>query len=102
MKLRLAAVCAASCFAIAAPAFAMAPITATLAAPAGSTCQPIAGGLTWHCAQSACVSDDAEVANMAVSTCKQLARHVGRITAFTAGARSLTADQLSECNSVVH
>jgi hypothetical protein len=102
MKLRLAAVCVASCFAMAAPAFAFTPITATLASPATAATQPIAGGVTWSCSASACVANEAERVNMAVSTCKQLARHVGRIAAFSAGSRSLTADELTQCNSVVH
>jgi hypothetical protein len=102
MNLRIAAVCVASCFALATPAFATVPITATLVAPVARDSRPITGEAVWFCSASSCVTNQIEIFDLTVNTCKQLARRVGHIASFSAGARSLTADQLTQCNAVVH
>ena len=99
MKFRIAAACAALSL-IASPAFAYVPITATLATPATSASEPIIDGLIWRCAAETCQARQADRFHFGVSTCKALARRVGRISAFTAGSRSLSAEELEQCNSV--
>ena len=99
MKFRIAAACAALSL-VASPAFAFVPITATLATPAASPSEPIIDSLIWRCAAASCQARQADRVHFSVSACKGLARRVGRISAFTAGSRSLSAAELEQCNSV--
>lgn len=68
---------------------------ATIAAPVGAT-RAEAGGVTWTCAQSGCSAEAGAAPPLAV--CRDLAKRVGRVAAFTAGSIAFTAEELRRCN----
>lgn len=101
MITRLSAACAATAFCVlgAGAANATVPITATLAAPVAQAARIVAGGAVWHCEGSTCVAGSADRTTMSVDTCKDLARHAGRVTAFSSQLRTLDAASLDRCNA---
>lgn len=68
---------------------------ATLAAAATAD-RAIAGSVVWRCNDTSCTAPrgDSRPAIM----CARLVREVGTVTAFAAGDRALTAEELARCN----
>ena len=88
---------AAAIAALALPAFADSTWTAKLAAPTSQT-NFMAADLNWACDKSACQSTSDTSNADYFAACRQVARRVGVLTAFT-GAKPFTADQLAKCNA---
>jgi hypothetical protein len=88
---------AAAVAALAMPAFADSTWTAKPAAPTSET-SFVAADVIWTCDKSACQStSDTSNADYSAA-CRQVAKRVGVLTAFT-GAKPFTADQLAKCNA---
>jgi hypothetical protein len=99
MKLRLATACALASFALAGSAFADARVSATLEAPAPAKVKVIAAHALFVCKDATCVAAIAPDDAAAVAGCKDLAKKVGRLSAYGSESRSLTAEQLATCNA---
>ena len=70
---------------------------AELSAPvAKSKARPIASGTVWKCAENACTAGEAS--SRPAIVCARLAKEVGPLTSFTAGGKTLEADDLARCN----
>ena len=82
MKLTLATACAVLSLSFAGAALADGPITATLAAPQAGHAKLIAAHMVWNCEGAACVTPSARDDAASVSACKDLAKQVGRLTAY--------------------
>lgn len=68
---------------------------AQLAAPAPEA-RPIASGVAWKCADNACTAG-AGTSRPAI-VCARLAKEVGKVEAFAAGGKELSAEELARCN----
>jgi hypothetical protein len=69
---------------------------AELTAPAASG-QTLAGGLVWQCAETACAAPKGT--SRPAIVCARLAKEVGPVSTFTAGGKSLEAEDLARCNA---
>lgn len=69
--------------------------TAEFAAPAAEK-TAIIGGVVWQCTGTTCLA--AKASSRPATMCKRVARELGEITSFTAGEKSLQADELASCN----
>ncbi|MFN6934354.1 MAG: CC_3452 family protein [Tsuneonella sp.] len=58
--------------------------------------RPIASGLVWKCAESACTAGEAS--SRPAIVCARLAKEVGPLTSFSAGGKALEAEDLARCN----
>jgi len=99
MKRSLATACAVFSLSLAGAALADGPITATLAAPQAGHAKLIAAHLVWNCDGAACVTQFARDDAASVSACKDLAKQVGRLTAYAGQGRSLDEGALAKCNA---
>ena len=99
MKLRLATACALATFALAGSAFAEARISATLEAPKAAKTKLIAAHAVFVCQDASCVAGVAPDDSASVWGCKELAKKVGRLSAYGNEYRSLTTEQLASCNA---
>lgn len=77
-------------------AFANTPMVATLAAPTIAQKQ-ILGSVIWRCADTTCTSTSAPTASD-VSSCREVARRFGIITAFASKDGNLSEADLEKCN----
>ena len=82
---------------VAAPAFASSEWTAT-PAKAASKQGFVAGSVIWSCDSSGCRSTSDTSGADALTSCRELSRQVGQITAFSANGRVFTAEKLTSCN----
>lgn len=74
-------------------------VTVKLATPlATPNSAVIALNTAWNCAGDTCVGM-LDRKNPAVRDCRQIARVVGPVTAFTVGAKSLDAAGIAACNA---
>ena len=80
--------------AMAGPAF-----TATLETPVEKAEKIVAAKALWSCSEASCnaVLDRKTVK---VSTCKKVAKEVGKLAEFSNGKDSLSAEDLERCNAV--
>jgi hypothetical protein len=99
MKLTLATACAVFSLALAGAACADTSISATLAAPQTAHAKLIAAHAVWNCEGATCFAQIAPDDSASVSACKDLAKQVGPLTAYSAGAKSLDAGALAKCNT---
>ena len=99
MKHALAAACAALSFSFAGAAFADSQINATLAAPQSTPLKLIAASAVWNCLGDTCSAGVAPDDAVGVSGCKELAKQVGRLTAYTFDHKSLDDKSLARCNT---
>jgi hypothetical protein len=99
MKHALAAACAAFSFSFAGAAFADSQIDATLQSPQSSPLKLIAASAVWNCQGDTCSAGMAPDDAVGVSGCKELAKQVGRLTAYTFDHRSLDEKSLAKCNT---
>jgi len=99
MKLHLAAACAVLSLA-AGPAFAEGRVSATLETPTAAKTKLIVAHSVFVCDGATCVAgvghDDAQ----GLAGCKELARKVGRVSAYSGEFKTLDADALAACNAV--
>jgi hypothetical protein len=102
MKLRtFAAACVlAISFANAGAALAADPVVAKLQQPVAAKTKVIAGGAQFVCEGGACVATAPSSKTYALTTCKDLAKSFGAITAFGAEQKQLDDQRLAQCNSV--
>jgi hypothetical protein len=72
-------------------------VTAKLEAPVAARTKVIAGNSVWTCEGDTCRA----YVNRAINarTCGELAREVGRVSAFDASKRSLASEDLARCNT---
>jgi hypothetical protein len=78
---------------------------ATLQAPISKPAQAIAGGAEWNCQGSSCATQVDPDSNaytdiFAVSSCEQLVKTAGPVSAYSRDGKTFTATQLDHCNSV--
>lgn len=101
MKLQtLAAMCSAvATLTIAGAAFADDAVTVKLEAPVAAKTKVIAGGAVFLCEADACVASTTTSRTFAASTCKDLAKSVGRVSAFTGPRKALDGGKLEACNT---
>ena len=98
MKIQALALAAALTMA-AGSAFAEDTAQATLKTPVSATVQAIAGGATWSCQGSTCVTTSETVGDtLSVWSCKTLVKTVGPVSSYSLGAKSLTPAQVERCN----
>ncbi len=53
----------------------------------------------WSCVASTCGSGGAPEESFSVPSCKELAKKVGKITAFGDDRHKMSAEELEKCNS---
>jgi hypothetical protein len=99
MKHALATACTVLSFSFAGAAFADSQISATLATPQSTPQKLIAASAVWNCEGGSCVAGVAPDDALGVSGCKELAKQVGRLTAYTFDNRSLDDKSLARCNT---
>ena len=99
MKLAIATVLAA--ISLAGSVFAETTVTATLDSAQAGASKFIAADAVWNCAGTTCVATLAPDSAAGVSGCKELARQIGHITAYSSDMRSLDAKALERCNIAV-
>ncbi|MEO8927127.1 MAG: hypothetical protein ABI306_08175 [Caulobacteraceae bacterium] len=99
MKLALATACAVFSLSLAGAACADGRITATLEAPQAGHAKLIAAHAVWNCEAGTCVAGMAPDDAASVSACKDLAKQVGRISAYAADRKALDAGALARCNT---
>jgi len=96
----LPAACAAlSALALAGAALAGEPVTAHLQQPVLAKTKIVAGGAMFVCQGDACVAGASDSRTFAVAACKDLARAVGPVTAFTRNSRAFGGGLLDRCNA---
>ena len=98
MKHALATACAVLSFSFAGAAFADSQISATLASPQSAHVKLIAASAVWNCEADSCFAGIAPDDAIGVSGCKELAKQVGRLTAYTFDGKSLNDKALAKCN----
>ena len=96
MKLAIATCIAA--ISLAGSAFADTSLTATLASP-GAPAKFIAAHAVWNCQGSTCVASIAPDDSAGVSGCKELVKHIGKVSSYTGDAKSLDSKGLDKCNT---
>ena len=84
---------------LAGTAIAAAPVSATLQAPLSTKSRVVAGGAVWTCEGSSCVAPSAIERTVSVSSCRELTKVVGAVSAFGNEAKMLDADSLARCNA---
>ena len=99
MKHALAAACAVFSLSFAGAALADTQIAAKLEAPQSSPLKLIAASAVWNCLGDTCSAGLAPDDAIGVSGCKELAKQVGRLTAYTFGSKSLDDKSLARCNT---
>ncbi|MFS0737303.1 hypothetical protein ABC347_09660 [Sphingomonas sp. 1P06PA] len=82
--------------AVATPAVAAPMYRVALAAPTVN--RQVVRDLIWSCSGEACVAPLNGTTSDA-NVCRAVARKLGRVTAFSADARSFGADELEKCNT---
>lgn len=97
MKLKLALAAAAALFATSGAALAGDLVTATLEAPLASKEKVVAASLVWNCEGATCVALAQRPAGL--RACRDLAKEVGRISAFGAETAKLEGDDITACNA---
>jgi hypothetical protein len=98
MKHALATACAVFSFSFAGAAFADSQINATLETPQSSPQKLVAASAVWDCQADSCVAGLAPDDAVGVSGCKELAKQVGRLTAYRFDNRALDDKSLAKCN----
>ncbi|MHB8528824.1 MAG: CC_3452 family protein [Caulobacteraceae bacterium] len=98
MKLRLATACAVIVLGLAGSALADGRVIATLESPQAPRKDLIAANAVWNCADSTCVAQLAPDDSGTLDGCKELARKVGRLTAYKE-FKPLDAKTLAKCNA---
>ena len=99
MKHALATACAVFSLSLAGAAFAESVITAKLEAPQTGQAKLIAASAVWNCAGDTCVANIAPDDATGVTGCKDLAKQVGRLTAYSTDFRALNGIALAKCNT---
>jgi predicted metal-binding protein len=99
MKLHLATACALASLALAGSAFAEARVSATLETPKPAKTKLIAAHAVFVCKDATCVAGLAPDDAASVSGCKDLAKKVGRLSAYGNEYKTLSAEQLATCNA---
>jgi hypothetical protein len=82
---------------VAAPALASGVWTASPSQPLSKQ-GIIAGAVLWSCDSSSCRSTSDTTDADALTSCRELARQVGRIAAFEADGRAFSVERLASCN----
>ncbi len=96
MKLALAT--AFAVMSLAGSAFAETSLTATLDTPQATPAKFIVAGAVWNCSGATCVAGVAPDDSAGVSGCKDLAKKMGKISAYAWDQKSLDAKGLDKCN----
>jgi hypothetical protein len=99
MKYALAAACAVLSLSVAGAALADSQINATLATPQSARVKLIAASAVWDCEADSCVAGLAPDDAIGVSGCKELAKQVGRLTAYAFDGKALDEKALAKCNT---
>jgi hypothetical protein len=98
MKIQMLALAAALSMA-AGSAFADEAAQATLKAPVSAPTHAVAGGATWSCEGTSCVTVTETLGDtFSVWSCKTLVQSVGPVSSYSLGGRALTPAQIDRCN----
>ncbi len=97
MKLALATAFAA--LTLAGSAFADTRVVATLDAAQPTRAGLIAASASWSCAGATCVAEIAPDTAFSVDGCKEIAKQLGHVAAYTGDTKSLDAKALARCNT---
>ena len=98
MNLRISAALAALAVSALATSAMAEPVVAKLQAPAAGAVKPVAGGAVFECLGDVCAARAPASDTGGLRGCKDLVRQVGAVASFGAGSKTLSADQLAECN----
>ena len=98
MKHVLATACAALAMSFAGAALADSQISAKLEAPQAAHLKLIAASAVWNCQGDSCFTGLAPDDATGVSGCKDLAKQVGRLSAYTIDNRPMSDKSLAKCN----
>ena len=96
MKFALATAFAA--LALAGSAFADTRVTVTLDAPQPKAVNLIAAHASWNCSGGTCVTNSAPDETFSVDGCKDLAKQLGRVSAYANEMKALDTKALEKCN----
>lgn len=80
-------------------AFAGTNFTATLETPVAKVEKVAAAKALWLCSDDTCTAE-LDRKTVRVSTCKKVAKELGRLTAFSNDNEVLSSDDLERCNAV--
>jgi len=98
MNILIATACAALTLAMAGSAFADGRVTATLDTPQAAHAKIIAGSALWDCDGATCVANGQPEDTAGLGACRDLARKVGRISAYAGDRKPLDDGALTKCN----
>ena len=85
--------------AFAGSALAQSRVSANLEMPKAAASKIAAAHAVWQCVADKCIAEVAPDGVATLGGCKDLAKAVGRLTAFV-GVRPMSADNLAKCNLV--
>ena len=83
---------------LAGSSFADTRVVATLDAAQPARAGLIAASASWTCSGTTCISQVAPDETFSVDGCKDVAKHLGHISAYTGDLKSLDAKALEKCN----
>ena len=92
-------VIAAAALALPSAAWAGTDFTAKLEIPKDKLVKIVAAEALWECVDDTCTAT-LERKAVKVSTCKQVAKSLGKVSAFESGQKSLSDANLKKCNAV--
>ncbi|MEM9573031.1 MAG: hypothetical protein AAF996_16315 [Pseudomonadota bacterium] len=90
---------ATAALAFAGTAFAGTAFTAELESPMPKAEKIVAAKALWSCADTTCKAE-LDRKTVRVSTCKKVVKEVGKVSEFSNGNESLSAEDLERCNAV--
>jgi hypothetical protein len=102
MKLQsLAVACAALVtLSVAGAALAEQSVAVKLQNPVAAKTKIVAGGSVWVCNGADCIANAPGSRTFATATCKDLAKALGPIAAFSDGKKQMDAARIDQCNAV--
>lgn len=77
-------------------------VVAKLAAPLPAALKPVAGGAVFECLGDVCAARSPGSDTAGVRGCRDLVRVVGSVTSFGSTSRSLSPQELANCNQSAH
>ena len=75
-------------------------ITAKLEAPTDRTIKIVAAKALWKCVDDTCTAT-LDRPNVRISTCQQVVKSLGRVSAFSSDQKTLSPSKLEKCNAAV-
>lgn len=74
-------------------------VTVKLETPVAERVQLVAGGAVFVCQDGECIANAPTSRTFAASTCRDVVKKFGAVTAFERGVKTFDAEQLGACNA---